>query len=846
MSDPDVRTVGESEAAPYRSVRELRAANSRLLALLAEKGEITPFLERVETFIERGRATGAILDAEQERWDSQRILDYWATRLYRATYRPDREPIDATIAEFNPQLGQKLEDDLCPYVGLSAFQEENAPDFHGRTQLVKDMITRLARRRFLVVVGPSGSGKSSIVRAGILPRLKSGELEGSSDWHYFPRPMVPGSAPLLNLARLILPGDDLAAAAAAESEAESFMKDSGHLLKRLDSFEKKPSVLFIDQFEEIFTLCEDVRARKALTDNLLEVIRAPESRHMIILTMRIDYETFVTRLETFYQFFREAEERVPPLEADELREAIELPAERVKLEFEEGVVSYLVQDILGEPAALPLLQFTLRELWNRRRYNRVTMEAYEELGGGRLALARTADKLFNSLPPEDQQVVKSIFLRMVRPGVGLEVTSNRVSRELLFQDYAPDRVGRVLKRLVSDGLVRMTPGDSPDDDQFEVAHEALARNWPTMVDWIDNDRPAIARRRQMELKVLEWVRLGRGESGLLDAVQLAEAKHWLESPDASRLGFDKALPDLVKASARALDREKRRLHAWIGALAILLLLTVAAAGFAYLKWLQAEKNYSDYVEANARAIAEAERLKQQIEETQTERERLEQYQQSKSQPTLQAEERVGGSLEYTPQLWENGSTLRISFLDGDPQVQQKVKQVAALWTEHANLKFEFVAAREGDIRISFKHPGSWSMLGKAALEAPKNQPTMNFGWLLPSTPAEEYSRIVLREFGFALGLIPEHQNPNAEIPWNIERVYAYFSGPPNNWTRDDVNRNILDKYSRQSLPDYRPFDKQSVMLFPIAKELTLGGFEVGVNSKLSESDKSFIARLYPK
>lgn len=835
MSDSNVKTVGESETAPYRSVRELRAANSQLLALLAEKGEITLFLERVETFIERGRATGAILDAEQERWDSQRILDYWATRLYRATYRPDREPIDATIAEFNPKLGQKLEDDLCPYVGLNAFQEKNAPDFHGRTQLVKDMITRLGRQRFLVVVGPSGSGKSSIVRAGILPRLKSGELEGSSNWHYFPRSMVPGSAPLLNLARLILPDDDdLVAAAIAESEAESFMKDSGHLLKRLDSFEKKPSVLFIDQFEEVFTLCEDVRARKALTDNLLEVIGAPESGHMIILTMRIDYESFVTRLETFYRHFREAEVRVPPLEADELREAIERPAERVKLEFEDGVVGYLVQDILGEPAALPLLQFTLLELWKRRRYNRVTMEAYEELGGGRLALARTADRLYNRLPPEDQQVVKSIFLRMVRPGVGLEVTSKRVSREILMQDYPADRVERVLNRLISDGLIRMTLGDPPTDDQFEVAHEALARNWPTLVDWIDNDRPAIAKRRQMELKVLEWVRLGRGESGLLDAVQLAEAKQWLESPDASRLGFDKALPDLVKASERALTWEKRRLHALIGALAVLLLLTVAAAGLAVWKWQQAETFLADYKKAETERIM--------AEQQATEKDLQLNTQKSKGQPVVTPPD---AATAQEMKLWPNGSVIRVRFLEpGDaPIVREKIERYADEWTHYANLRFEFVSAGEAEIRISFSGAGSWSMLGTDALKIPQKQPTMNFGWLTKTTPDSEYSQVVLREFGHALGLVNEHQNPNANLPWDREKVIRYFSGPPNYWDTAQVDAMLFQKYN---FKDYREFDPKSVMMYSLPRELFTTDFQTDINNELSESDKSFIARLYPK
>ena len=821
----DTLTLNETteQAKPYSSIHELRAVNTYLLDQLSKDPKNPYLLIEVEAFIARGKATGALLDADQDRWDSQRMLDYWATMLYRAQYRPGLEPINATLAPFQEEHAKKLDDNLCPYIGLDAFQEQDANNFFGRTQLIEQMIERLRLNRFLAVVGPSGSGKSSVVRAGILPKLKSGALPGSQSWNYFPKPMVPGSEPLANLARLVNLSDD-ASQELIKSNEESFRKDPGHLLKLLDSFDQKPSVLVIDQFEEVFTLCESTETRKALTDNLLEVIRSPNSSHLIILTMRIDYETFVTRLKEFYPYFHKAEERVPPLTASELRQAIEAPAENVDLEFEDGVVENLLQDILGEPAALPLLQFTLRELWNRRRFNRVTMEAYQDLGGGRLALARTADAIFNDLPPQEQSVMKAILLRMVRPGVGLEVTSNRVRRESLFQDYPADRVKHVLDRLISARLIRLTPGDSPADDQVEVAHEALVRNWPTLVEWLDNDRPAIIRRRQLEGKALEWIRLGRGTSGLLDVVQLAEAKQWLASPDASRLGYHPALPDLIRASENALSKEKGKLYAWIAALVVLLLLTATAAGVLIWKWRQAETYLSEYRKAE-------ENLKEKALQLNTQR--------SKAEPEHPT---ISESSPEEIKRWPNGSVLRVRFMDGKPIVQEKVKQYANEWTKYANIRFDFVSNGHADIRISFRNAGSWSALGTTALDVPADEPTMNFGWLTPDTPDAEYSQVVLHQFGHALGLIEEHQNPNAHLPWNKEKVYAYLTGPPNYWDKEQVDYEIFKKYN---FKDYREFDPKSVMMYAFPRELFTTDFETGINTVLSDSDKSFIAKLYP-
>lgn len=196
-------------------------------------------------------------------------------------------------------------------------------------------------------------------------------------------------------------------------------------------------------------------------------------------------------------------------------------------------------------------------------------------------------------------------------------------------------------------------------------------------------------------------------------------------------------------------------------------------------------------------------------------------------------------------LWPNGSTIHFRFMDGSKIVQDRVKQAALEWTNYANIHFEFDDSPDAEVRISFKQPGSWSYRGTEALAVPKDGPNMNFGWLDERTPDEEYSRVVLKEFGHLLGLINEHQNPQAKIPWDKQRIYRDLTGPPNYWTTEAVDREFFEVYKKSDLPSYRPFDPDSIMTFQISAEWTGGKLVVGSNTKLSQSDKDLIAKLYP-
>jgi WD40 repeat protein len=538
------------------SLTALKDAHSALLQSRRSDGETEALLDAAERFIQAGQQTGVLLDSDDERDVAQSLMNYWANVLLRA----GRDLSDATLDEFDPMQAPELPDELQPFVGLEPFDQQQHDLFFGRERLIEQMVERLKTTFFLFVVGSSGSGKSSLVLGGVLPKLKVNALPDSAQWRYLP-PIVPGADVLANLARITCPPDMLLVEWTVTFQQQA-LADPTYLRCLFDAASDQPTVLVVDQFEEIFTLGDDPVARQALIDNLLECSISEVGRHFVILTVRSDFEDRVALIPPLQAAFERGQVRVTALSAAELREAIERPAQRVGLRFEDGIVEELIREILGEPAGLPLLQFTLLKLWENRERNRVTWDVYRRVGGGRLALARSADEFFDRLIPEEQVTARRILLRMVRPSEGLEFTSNRVRRDALYQGgEARDRVDRVIAKLVQARLVRVTSGDTPIEDQFSVAHEALVRNWPRLVEWLEEERAAIAMRRRLESKAAEWARLGRNTAGLLDEVQLVEAERWLNSSEAAYLGYDPRLRDLVIASRSLLEKERREQEA---------------------------------------------------------------------------------------------------------------------------------------------------------------------------------------------------------------------------------------------------------------------------------------------
>jgi energy-coupling factor transporter ATP-binding protein EcfA2 len=556
----------------FPSLFDLRSSH---VQLLSEQRKGKPFDElapEVTSFVVRARQTGAVLDAEEQRVAAQGLIDYWLTRLDRAAVPFD----DATLVDFDESLAPELPDDKCPYVGLEAFREKDRANFYGRADTLARALQILRERRFLAVIGPSGSGKSSIVLGGVLPMLKEGAIEGSRNWHY-ENPLAPGSA------------------------------SGRHLLATAGSDAKL--VMVVDQFEELFTLVDDASSRVKFAKRLVEVHK---NGGVVIVTIREDYLPRLGALPDLQELFRGGDLRATPLTASELREAIEKPAERINLKFESGLVDLLVNDVVGEPAALPLLQFTLWRLWTKRRRNRLVLETYREVGGGRSALARAADEAYNDLKiVQNQDTMRRILLRMVRPGAHSETTSSRVPVDALLRlGDDPARVQAVLDKLLAARLVRLT------NARVEVAHEALIRNWPKLVEWIEQKRAAMTELHRFEALADEWVRLGR-VSGFLNEKQLEEAEEWLRSDEAKEIGVKESLPALVASSRARIEGQKKRLRFTIALVVILVTAMSVAQTYSVIRLgLDNEK----LKKAEARAQLEAEKAKQEAENARRERE----------------------------------------------------------------------------------------------------------------------------------------------------------------------------------------------------------------------------------
>ncbi len=529
----------------FGSLAELRAAHNNLYSRHDKRAGRAAFLTKIEEFIQHVKATGALLDADADRTEAQHLLDYWLDTLYRfRRQQPDERYY--LLDDFDPTL-EPPAPSRPPYLGLNAFDQDHREQFFGRKRLVQEMLDGLQKKRLLVAVGPSGSGKSSVVLGGLLPALEEKKSEQPEDqsWEYYP-PMVPGSDPLANLARMIQPvGFD--ASEWVTRQREGFLQQKSHLARQIASQTSKPAILVVDQFEEVFTLCADDAARQAFITNLLVLTLILAPPHIVILSMRSDFESYIAQFPRLQRYFEQTQVRVMPLNAGELREAIEKPAELVGWRFEEGLVDELLQNLRGEPAELPLLQFTLLKLWELRTGKWITWDAYRSLGRGREALARSADDFYEQLSPADQAIVKRLLLRMVRVGEELDVTSNRVRRADLRQESdSPDEVDRLVKALSQAQLVRLTTREIADDIQIELAHETLVRNWPRLVGWVEEERVALRRRQRLTANARQWDEQSRPRSGLLDGPQLEEAIRYRDLSPVER--------EFVDASLRGLER----------------------------------------------------------------------------------------------------------------------------------------------------------------------------------------------------------------------------------------------------------------------------------------------------
>ena len=374
---------------------------------------------------------------------------------------------------------------VCPFKGLASFDVDDAGVFFGRERLVAEMVARLTGAPLMGVVGPSGSGKSSVLRAGLLPALDAGVLPGSERWAL--ALLRPGERPMRAL-----------------DHATAEVTPRGRL------------VIAVDQFEEAFTACGDEGERSAFVDALVALARDSRRRALVLVAVRADFYGRCAAYPELARLLGANHVLVGSMGRDELHRAIELPARRVGLRVEPGLVDALIADVEGEPGALPLLSTSLLELWQRRDGRVLRLSTYEQVGGVHGAVARLAERAYERLEPAQRDVARQILPRLAGEGEGDAVVRRRAPLTEL-QDERDGGVAEVLAVLADERLVAIGEGE------VEVAHEALLREWPRLRDWLEEDAEGRRVHRHLVEAANDWDKRGRDPGDLYRGPRLAVA-----------------------------------------------------------------------------------------------------------------------------------------------------------------------------------------------------------------------------------------------------------------------------------------------------------------------------------
>lgn len=479
-----------------------------------------------------------------------------------------------------------------PYKGLSAFQEADADNFFGRDRLVERLLEKLQapgpEGRLVAAVGPSGSGKSSVVRAGVLPRIRCGAIAGSSEW--FVAVMVPGSDPFEELEAALS-----RIAAAPTTGLIEVMREDGRGISRAVKTvlpdETSELLLVVDQFEELFTLVEDDELRQAFIERLAVAVTDARSRLRVLLTIRADFWDRPLRHPELARILETSAVTVTPLAADELERAIVGPAMRSGFELESGLSSVIGADVRDQPGALPLLQYVLTELFDRNVSGLMQRETYETLGGVAGALARQAEELYETASADEQASIRRFFSRLVEPGEYSGNTRRRVLRSELSSVSAV-----VVDRFGDARLLAFDRDPSTREPTVEVAHEALIGEWPRLREWLDEDRDFLRIHRQLTNSAKAWLASSEDRSELYRGSRLESAEQllgegsWLNDDESA---FLRSSIEQRRLEADAGRRGVRRLRRLVFSTAIVAVLALLAGTLALAQWRRADDKAAD-------------------------------------------------------------------------------------------------------------------------------------------------------------------------------------------------------------------------------------------------------------
>ncbi|MDX3636331.1 hypothetical protein PV728_40135 [Streptomyces europaeiscabiei] len=455
----------------------------------------------------------------------------------------------------------------APYRGLARFEPDDQKLFFGRDRLVAELCELMAAHRFAAVFGASGSGKSSLLRAGVVPRVR--EAIARRESAAVLRVFTPGARPAETYGHLLTPAAD---------EPESWVA--------------------VDQFEEVFTLCRD-EAQRARFIELLLTAREPGSRLRVLIAVRADFYARCGEHAELANALSRAGLLVGPMNADELREAVVRPAQAIGLQVERSLTATLIEEVQGRPGALPMLSHALLETWRRRKGRMLTTAAYEAAGGLNGAIAASAEEVYGQLSASQAAAARQLLLRLVEPGRGTVDTGRPLTRAELLEWSHPD-VHVVVERLACARLLTV------DEDGVRLAHEALIGCWPRLYGWVEQDRERLRHHRQLTEAARAWLEHDRVPCTLYRGTRLARAsevfpghRRDLALTEVER-DFLTAAFDAREAERRAAARSTRRSRTLAGALSAVLAVALVVGLAA---WREHDDNRRQHTQNTARRIA---------------------------------------------------------------------------------------------------------------------------------------------------------------------------------------------------------------------------------------------------
>ena len=464
-----------------------------------------------------------------------------------------RRPAVGTVAASRVAAGA-----VNPFKGLRAFLEDDTDDFFGRDRLIAEVVRRLDAGTALVsLVGPSGSGKSSIARAGVIPALRKGAIEGSNEWLI--AQMVPGSQPFAELEAALL----RTSLDAPDSLSDQLADPEAGVLRaalRVLPSDTARLVLVIDQFEELFTLVEDETRRARFLTGLLGAGDDSQGRVKVILTLRADFYDRPLAYPEFGARLGEGIVNVVPFRPDELEAAAQAPAERAGVNLEPALVAALLTDVVGQPGGLPLFQYALTELFDRRAGDTLSLSTYHLMDGVRGALSRRADDLFAQLDDEQQVAARQLFLRLVTIAEGDEWGRRRVpASEIISLDVDIVSLQTVIDAYTDHRLLTLDRDPVTDSPIVEVAHEALLTEWGRLREWIETARQDVKRHAALTSAMSEWLEADRNPDYLLTGARLERYEQWAATATMQLTAAEHGYIDTaVQQRARADEVEEQR------------------------------------------------------------------------------------------------------------------------------------------------------------------------------------------------------------------------------------------------------------------------------------------------